>query len=132
MQSELLVQAYFAEREQARWYRALSVLAEEAGNEEDIEALNGLVADEQHHLSRLKNRMVELGVEFHTDYTDSKDFTGYPDWKRAAREREREEIKRYEELLKEELDAETREIIKKILETERAHEQNLGGKYTEA
>lgn len=127
-----MVQAYFAEREQARWYRALSVLAEQAGNEEDIEALNGLVADEQHHLSRLKNRMVELGVEIHADSMDFKDATDYPDWKQAARERERDEIRRYEDLLKEELDAETIKIIKRILETERAHEQNLGGKYTEA
>ena len=132
MVSELLIQAYLAEREQARWYRALSVAAEEAGNLQDIEDLNGLVADEQHHVSRLKNRIVELGYEFHTDYTEATAYTGYERWKEVARQRERSEIERYEQLLGEELDEGTRDVIESILETEKLHEQNLGGKYTEA
>lgn len=132
MRNDLLIEAYLAEREQARWYRALSAAAEEAGNLEDVEALNGLVADEQHHLSRLKNRMVELGVEFHTDFTDFGDYTGYPAWKEEARQRERAEIERYTNLLGKDLDAETRSMVESILETERQHEKNLGGKYTQA
>lgn len=133
MQSELLVQAYFAEREQARWYRALSVLAEEAGNEEDIEALNGLVADEQHHLSRLKNRMIELGfAEQVHEVQQQVHEVHYPDWRPRARMLERAEIARYEALLRQDPDEKTRDIIQGILETERLHEQNLGGKYTSA
>lgn len=132
MRNDLLIEAYHAEREQARWYRALSVLAGDADNDEDVEALNGLVADEQHHLSRLKNRMVELGVEFHTDVTDFTDFTGYPAWKDEARKRERAEIARYEALLAIDLDDETKEMLRGILDTERHHEKNLGGKYTQA
>lgn len=132
LQNDDLIAAYHAEREQARYYRALSVLAGEAGNEEDVEALNGLVADEQHHLSRLKNRMVELGVESHTDFTAFRDFTSYPEWKEEARRRERAEIARYERLLAMDLDEETKEMLRGILDTELQHEANLGGKYTQA
>ena len=56
----------------------------------------------------------------------------YDDLRSVARERERDEIARYESLLRQQLDSETATIVQAILETERAHERNLGGKYTEA
>lgn len=126
-----LIAARHAEKAQALYYRALSAQAEAAAHEPDIEALNGLLADEQHHLSRLMVRLVELGVtvpEPHIDVPRS----SYPEWRNDARERERNEVARYERLLREPLDEETAAALSLILDAERQHEKNLGGKYTDA
>jgi rubrerythrin len=127
----LLRAARVAEKQQTLFYRALSSVAEERGDSSEIEALNGLLADEQHHLSRLTVRMLELNQETPALEVEAP-ATNYDAWREAARERERAEIARYESLLRESLDEETAAIVAAILETERAHERHLGGKYTEA
>lgn len=128
-----LHEARALEKEQAQFYRVLSAEAEEQGNLEDVEALNGLLADEQHHLSRLSVRLVELGEEL-APLSDAKlpSDAVYPAWQEVARIRERKEIARYEAMLKLELDAETARMVRSFLEAEHEHERNLAGKYTDA
>ncbi len=128
-----LHEARALEKEQALFYRVLSAEAEAQGNQEDIEALNGLLADEQHHLSRLSVRLVELGEEL-APLSDANlpSEAVYATWRDVARIRERKEIARYEDILELELDADTEAMIRGFLETERAHEMHLGGKYTGA
>jgi rubrerythrin len=128
---DLLRSARVAEKEQTLFYRALSTVAEEKYAAADIEALNGLLADEQHHLSRLTVRLLELGkdappIAVRAPHCD------YGDWRTVARDRERAEIARYEWLLEQSLDADTVAVVRSILDVERQHEHNLGGKYTEA
>ena len=120
-----------AEKEQALFYRALAVEAENRGLLMDIEDLNGLLADEQHHLSRITVRLVELGLEAGelSAHTPACDFNS---WRDAAQIREREEVARYEGSLEMPLDDDTRVAITNILEVERAHAAHLGGKYTDA
>ncbi|HEX6558779.1 MAG TPA: hypothetical protein VF021_04935 [Longimicrobiales bacterium] len=127
----MLRAARAAEKQQALFYRALSAIAEERALGPDIEALNGLLADEQHHLSRISVRLVELGYEIGDAGTDVPE-CDFAEWRTTARERERAEIERYETLLKQALDRETAQILRGILAVEREHERNLGGKYTEA
>lgn len=128
-----LHEARALEKEQALFYRVLSAEAETQGNAEDAEALNGLLADEQHHLSRLSVRLVELGEELAPlgDNHLPSDAV-YAHWQDVARIRERKEIARYEQILTLKLDAETERMIRGFLETERAHEKHLAGKYTDA
>jgi rubrerythrin len=128
-----LHEARVLEKEQTLFYRMLSAEAEDQGNLEDIEALNGLLADEQHHLSRLSVRLVELGEELEPlDDVHAPAAAVYPAWHEAARDRERGEVARYEQMLGMELDAETRQVIESILAAERQHEEHLAGKYTDA
>ena len=128
-----LHEARALEKEQALFYRVLSTQAEEQGNAQDIEALNGLLADEQHHLSRLSVRLVELGEELAplSDVNMPSDAV-YPTWQEVARIRERKEIARYEAILELDVDPETRRMIEGFLEAERQHEEHLAGKYTDA
>jgi rubrerythrin len=128
-----LHEARVLEKEQAQFYRVLSVQAEEQGIAEDIEALNGLLADEQHQLSRLSVRLVELGEELAplSDAHMPSDAI-FDNWRAVARIRERKEVARYEDILEQALDAETASMIRGFLEVERQHEQHLAGKYTDA
>jgi ferritin-like metal-binding protein YciE len=128
-----LHEARALEKEQALFYRVLSAQAEEHGNTEDIEALNELLADEQHHLSRLSNRLVELGEELAAlnDAHMPSDAI-YENWRDVARIRERKEVARYEAMLQQELDDDTARMIRSFLDTERQHEAHLAGKYTDA
>jgi rubrerythrin len=128
-----LHEARALEKEQAQFYRVLSSQAEELGMPADIEALNELLADEQHHLSRLSVRLVELGEELAplSDANMPSDAI-YDTWRDVARIRERKEIARYEAILEQELDADTRRMIESFLDAERQHEQHLAGKYTDA
>jgi hypothetical protein len=128
-----LHEARALEKEQALFYRVLSAQAEEQGNAADVEALNGLLADEQHHLSRLSVRLVELGEEL-APLTDKhqESETVYTNWQEVARIRERKEIARYEEILTLDLDGETARMIEGFLLAEREHEKHLSGKYTDA
>lgn len=119
-----------AEKAQALRYRALAAEAELGGDAALGERLQGLHADEQHHLSRLTARLVELGVP-------PADLSGVrvppprlDAWEAPAREREREEVRRYEGLLGERLDAETEALLREILRVERHHAEELGGKWT--
>jgi rubrerythrin len=131
--AHVLHEARVLEKEQTLFYRTLSAEAEVQGNLEDIEALNGLLADEQHHLSRLSVRLVELGEELEPlNDVHPPAAAIYPAWQETARTRERAEVARYEAMLALALDPETRHVIESILDAERQHEEHLAGKYTDA
>lgn len=121
-----------AEKEQALFYGALVTRAEAAGDLLAAERLNGLHADEQHHLSRLTARLIELGET----PSDLRGATMPPvaleGWEETARARETSEIERYERLLQLPLDEETMVRIQEILEVERLHRERLGGKWMRA
>jgi rubrerythrin len=53
-------------------------------------------------------------------------------WEAAARVREEAEVLRYEQLLKTGMDDATRGLLGEILDTERHHAEELGGKWTTA
>jgi rubrerythrin len=121
-----------AERAQAAYYRALAARAEaQTAAPELAERLNGLVADEQHHLSRLVARLLELGAPAAVEepVVAAVDSAA---WEADARGRERQEIERYSALLELDLDARTRSMIEGFLEAERHHEEQLGGKWMAA
>jgi rubrerythrin len=121
-----------AEKEQALFYRALAAQAEERGDEALSQRFHDLHADEQHHLSRLTARMMELGRQppsLDRVRTQPAHLDG---WETLARRRERDEVRRYEILLAQELDAATRALAEEILEVERRHADELGGKWTMA
>jgi rubrerythrin len=121
-----------AEKEQALFYRSLAVAAEEAGDAGLAERFQELHADEQHHLSRLTARLLELGaVPAELGHVRA---SGVPlhAWETAARRRERDEVKRYTILLEQRLDDATLALATEILGVERRHAEVLGGKWTPA
>lgn len=121
-----------AEKEQTLFYRRLAAAAEVADDPATAERLNGLLADEQHHLSRLTARLLELGAEV-ADLADQRaPVADLENWEVAARARESAEIERYEAMPLAAADDETRALIGEILETERSHRRELGGKWTMA
>ena len=125
----LLSAARAAEKEQALFYRSLTGQAENAGDASLAERLNGLLADEQHHLSRLTARILELGYavdDLNSLVAPVVDLSG---WEVVARDREQVEVARYEALMKADVDDETRGLLEDILTTERNHERELGGKW---
>ncbi len=121
-----------AEKEQALFYRSLAAQAEENGDAALSERINGLHADEQHHLSRLTARLVELDEPL----ADLSGVAAPPvdvlTWEATARSREADEVARYEMLLAQPLDETTRAMVASFLEAERAHERELGGKWMDA
>jgi rubrerythrin len=119
-----------AEKAQALFYRALAAAAEDAGDEPVAQRLHDLHADEQHHLSRLTARLLELGAIPADLGAIRAPGSGLVRWESEARERERAEIAGYESLLRSELDDRTRALAGEILEVERHHERELGGKWT--
>jgi rubrerythrin len=120
------------EKSQALFYRNLAAEAEEAGRADDVERLNELHADEQHHLSRLTARLLELGAT----PGDLRDVPGpvasLEGWETLARRRESDEISWYEDALSEAIDAATRAALLEILESERHHHEELRGKWMSA
>ncbi|MBI4540489.1 MAG: ferritin-like domain-containing protein [Gemmatimonadetes bacterium] len=118
-----------AEREQTLFYRALAARAELEGDAAEAERLNALHADEQHHLSRLTARLIELGARPGELPDSMRPVVDPSSWEEVARGREQEEVARYEELLGRELDPQTRRIVEEILESERHHAAELGGKW---
>lgn len=129
---DLLRRGAVRERAQARWYRTLSTRAEDAGDAAAAERLNELLADEQHHVSRLTARLLELGGA-----PAQRDGSGAPDaslegWEEEARRREEEEVRWYEHALEEMDDEPTRTVLAEILESERHHLEELGGKWMSA
>lgn len=129
---KLLHEARLAEKRQALFYRSLASAAEDASDAELSERINGLHADEQHHLSRLTVRLVEFGQAVADLGAEVAPVVGLDDWERVARERERDEIDRYAQLLEAGLDADTRALIEQFLEAEHAHASALGGKWMKA
>lgn len=124
-----LVEARAEEKLQALFYRGLAAQAEERGDDVLSERLNGLHADEQHHLSRLSARLVELEQSLEDLSEARAPVCDLDAWERVARRRERGEIERYSALLENPLDARTRAMIVDFLEAERRHELELGGKW---
>ena len=128
----LIEEARRAEKEQALFYRGLASEAEQRDDAELAARFHDLHADEQHHLSRLTARLIEMG-EQPADLTgvraEAVDTAG---WEAVAHAREDAEIRRYESLLAGSLDEHTRAIVAEVLEVERHHARELGGKWTMA
>ena len=121
-----------AEKAQALFYRALAAEAEDRGDAALSERFNELHADEQHHVSRLSVRLMEMGTPL-ADIDDLQGETvGMDGWEPVAARREQAEVARYEQLLQAEMDADTRALLEQILDTERHHAAELGGKWTTA
>jgi rubrerythrin len=128
---EALQAARAAERAQVRYYRALAAAAETAGRLEEAERLHALHADEQHHLSRITARLLELGAPA-GDEPESEPIPPLEGWEAPARHREEAEVTRYAAVLELEVDEETRALVEQILESERHHVRELGGKWMPA
>ena len=124
-----LHEARLAEKRQALFYRSLAAAAEAANDTDMSERMNGLHADEQHHLSRLTARLVEFGEPVADLGAETAPVVRLDTWEQEARARERDEIERYERLIRERLDAKTRAMIEAFLAAERAHAEMLGGKW---
>ena len=121
------------EKAQTLFYRHLAAEAEEEGEAELVERLNGLHADEQHHFSRLTARLMELGEPTGDLSLEPGAGVGLDGWEEVAREREHDEIKRYERALEAVgEDDVTRAILEEILASERQHFDHLGGKWMPA
>jgi rubrerythrin len=120
------------EREQTLFYRGLAGEASRCGDAELAERLNALHADEQHHLSRLTARILELGGE-PEEIPLSLVSRPAPDvWEDVARAREEAEVAWYQARLVETLDPDTRELLQEILDSEEHHSRELGGKWMSA
>lgn len=119
------------EREQAFFYRILAGDAEAAGDQAVADRLNGLLADEQHHVSRLTARLLELG-ERPTDESSSLVVPGLRDWESVAKVREEEEVRWYEAALHLVEDEDTAAVLREILASERHHREQLAGKWMPA
>ncbi len=121
------------EKAQTLWYRALAARAEDHGDAELSERFNGLHADEQHHLSRLTARLLELGVQPDDLREVERPLLPEGDWTPAVQEREDGEVAAYEEALAPGvLDDESRAVVEEILASERQHARSLGGKWMPA
>lgn len=129
---ELLERARAAEKEQALFYRALAAAAEAIPDSELAERLNGLHADEQHHLSRLTVRLIEMDV----DVVDLSDLQApsarLAGWEEVAREREHAEIAFYRHAIEHTTDPQTRALFEQFLDAELHHAEQLGGKWMNA
>jgi rubrerythrin len=126
---ETLHAARAAERDQAMFYRALASAAEDIGDTALSERLNGLHADEQHHVSRLSARLLELEQDLPELRPPSLPEVGLEQWEALAHERELIEVERYEALLTHDLDERTRAMVAEFLDAERHHAEALGGKW---
>ncbi|HUE96633.1 MAG TPA: ferritin-like domain-containing protein [Longimicrobiaceae bacterium] len=128
---DLLERARAAEKEQALWYRSLASRAEEL-SPDLAQRFHDLHADEQHHLSRITARVLELGERPKDLAAVRAPAVDLDEWEPGVREREGEEIARYRRLLDEPLDEVTRALIEAILAVEEHHAAELGGKWTMA
>ena len=127
-----LEEARAAEKAQALFYRALAAAAEERGDDALSERLNELHADEQHHVSRLTARLMELGAA-PAELAARSEPAMLEGWEGAARLREEAEVACYQALLVRGVaDDRTAAVLGEILETERHHAEELGGKWTPA
>lgn len=127
-----LAQARRREKEQTLFYRALAAAAEAKGDGGASERLNELHADEQHHLSRLTARVLELGGH-PEDIRGTMPEVDLRDWEERAREREDGEIAFYDEFLEAGcVDEESRSMLQEIKASEDQHRRHLGGKWMSA
>ena len=98
----------------------------------DIHYLEQGDADEQHHLSRLTARLLELGGT-PVDLPGGLQDLSLEGWEAEASQREDREIEFYDGFLEAEyVDAETRELLAAVLESEHQHRRHLGGKWMSA
>jgi rubrerythrin len=125
----LMHEARVAEKRQALFYRALAAAAEAAEDAATSERLNDLHADEQHHLSRLTVRLMELGEVLPDLGAEPAPDVLLEGWEPLARGREAEEVARYAHLMNHSLDDKTRGMIEQFLTAERGHEEMLAGKW---
>ncbi len=128
----LLSESRRREKAQTQYYRALAAAAESEGDGPVSERLNELHADEQHHLSRLTARLIELGETPEDLSSFPREEAIFRDWEQVARDRELREIEWYEEISAIIDDPATRDVILEILESERHHHRELGGKWMPA
>ncbi len=128
---QILREGRVREKSQTSYYRRLAAAAEEAERADDVERLNELLADEQHHLSRLSARLMELG-EKPEDLPPVQGEAKLDGWQAEARAREAGEVAFYKAALTRQLDQETREILQEILHSERQHREQLRGKWMSA
>ncbi len=130
---ERLHDARRREKRMTLFYRALAAAAEDDGRPEDSQRLNELHADEQHHLSRLTARLLELGAPPESLRELARPDVDLGRWEDDARQREASEVAYYREWLDAGIDDdETREVVEEILESEVHHHRNLGGKWMPA
>lgn len=130
---ELLEEGRAREKDQTLFYRALAADAGAAGLDELVERLNDLHADEQHHLSRLTARILELGKTPRALPPQELDLPSQEDWEQVARAREEEEVLWYREALKNpDLDSRTQAVLEEILASEEHHSRDLSGKWMSA
>jgi rubrerythrin len=120
------------EKAQTQFYRRLAAQAEELRDQDLAGRLNDLHADEQHHLSRLTARLLELGGTPRDLPRMEPDPVSLEEWQGLARDREFDEVAWYEDLMENELDPHTRALIEEIVESERHHRDYLGGKWMPA
>ncbi len=125
----LLAESRRREKAQTQYYRALASVAESEGDGPVSERLNELHADEQHHLSRLTARLIELGETPEDLSSFPREEAVYNGWEQVARDREMREIEWYEKIYSAIEDETTRNVILEILESERHHRRELGGKW---
>ena len=118
------------EKAQALYYRALAANA--AGDADETDRLNDLHADEQHHLSRLTARLLELGHKPKDLSGVTAPRGGFVGWEAVAREREAGEVHWYETMIALALDLDTLALLEEILESERHHLRELRGKWMSA
>jgi rubrerythrin len=127
---EMLESLRRAEKEQALLYRRLGALAEAADDGDLAQRFHDLHADEQHHLSRLTARLLELGgrpVDLGDVRAASATLEG---WEALVHERETLEVRRYREAIQRQADDVTRSLLSDILGVEEQHLTGLGGKWT--
>lgn len=129
---ELLEASRVREKTQAQFYRALAARAVAEGDADATERLNDLHADEQHHLSRLTARLLELGRAPLELTTASSPVPSLDAWETEARAREVAEVAWYEAATALPLDPETEAVLREILASERHHAAELRGKWMSA
>lgn len=130
--TELLREGRRRELEQALFYRLLASDAEVEGDAQTAERLNELLADEQHHVSRLTARILELGGKPAEERVAAPNVPPLDGWQDEARRREADEVAWYEEALTSVSDVHTAAVLEEILTSERHHHQDLAGKWMPA
>jgi rubrerythrin len=120
------------EKEQTFFYRRLASEAGSRGDADLVERLSALHADEQHHLSRLTARLLELGGEPRETALPAAEAPAPNDWERMARSREEGEVTWYRSMLERPMDPTTEALLREILEAEEHHARELGGKWMSA